>query len=884
MSKSSNYWRKREREWKKVDLKDEAEYIQEIQDIYSTMLTQINKEIESFFVRYSNKEGMSMAEAKRKASDIDIKEYEKKAKKYVKEKDFSKEANEQMRLYNLAMKVNRLELLKANIGLELTAGSDELVSFTKEKLEGAALEQIQRNAGILGDTIIDNAKTAKTIANSSFKNATFSERIWSQQDLLKNDLYGILSTALIQGRNPREFIPKLRKSFDVTRYQAERLLRTELTRVRIQAQAESYEANGIDEYEYVACGLRDVCPICKVLDKQIFKLKDMEIGENAPPMHPNCVLPDTEIIAPGIEAITKSDYSGDVIKFVTANGRNVTVTPNHIVPTSRGWIRAKNLIKGDKVFCYRGCIESRTIGTPTDNNRTPTIENLFASIIEAQGSTTCCVPAASIDLKGDVIPNSKINIIFVDGKLGDKVNTLMSKFISDSFLIGTGETRESVLSREGSLSKLLIRIGLAFDGFMGRFDKGSVFFRSSATSRDLISLRRASDYDARLFKYSVNNTATDFILIGNSQTTHAGSVISDNGNLINLSLSSINRNSQSNSIFNENFFNSFSSLMDNSRYLSDTFTTLIETDDIIDIQRCFYSGHVYDASSLSTLYIANGIVTSNCHCSTAPHSDRKVYEQWLDGLANGEHSLRFDEWKERQSDKSKSFLMSKVKSKLTEASNDKRYADLSTEWKNDFNIEIDESVKELNYTSVSRALKSLRNMLNQYPEINKYVNRISTSDNGAMVFRPSKNDISLNPEYFKDSEAYSKLIKEQVRKGYWIKGTTIESDMVHEAAHVLEFVLLNRNVNYKNTLQKENAWNNCNESEKIVLEAFNNLRAKGIIKGKKLSRLIDDISRYASESYSETMAEAFSDCFVNGNSAHEISKEIKRLVDIKLRR
>lgn len=288
MSKSSNYWRKREREWKKADLKDEAEYIQEIQDIYSTMLTQINKEIESFFVRYSNKEGMSMAEAKRKASDIDIKEYEKKAKKYVKEKDFSKEANEQMRLYNLAMKVNRLELLKANIGLELTAGSDELVSFTKKKLEGAALEQIQRNAGILGDTIVDNAKTAKTIANSSFKNATFSERIWSQQDLLKNDLYGILSTALIQGRNPREFIPKVRKSFDVTRYQAERLLRTELTRVRIQAQAESYEANGIDEYEYVACGLKDVCPLCKELDKQIFKLKDMEIGENAPPRHPNC--------------------------------------------------------------------------------------------------------------------------------------------------------------------------------------------------------------------------------------------------------------------------------------------------------------------------------------------------------------------------------------------------------------------------------------------------------------------------------------------------------------------------------------------------------------------------------------------------------------------
>lgn len=643
---SKTYWRDRELEWKKKHLKDEKQYADEIQEIYANMMDSVGKEIESFFTRYANKENITMAEAKKRVSNIEIEAYQRKAKKYVKEKNFSDEANEQMRLYNLAMKVNRLELLKANIGLELVAGHDELKSYTGDKLEGAYLEEIKRNASILGDTVIDNAKTAKAVADSSFKNATFSERIWVNQDQLKNSLSSVLSNALIQGKNPREFIPLIRKKFDVSRYNAERLLRTEIARVQTQAQAESYEANGIDEYEYVACGLKDVCPLCKELDKQIFKLKDMEIGENAPPMHPNCVLPDTEIIAPGIEAITKSDYSGDVIKFVTANGRNVAVTPNHIVPTSRGWIRAKNLVKGDKVFCYRGCIESRTIGTPTDNNRTPTIENLFASIIEAQGSTTCCVPAASVDLKGDVIPNSKINIIFVDGKLGDKINTLMSKFISDSFLIGTGETRESVLSRDGSLSKLLIRIGLAFDGFMGGFDKGSVFFRSSATSRDLISLRRASDYDARLFKYSVNDTATDFILIGDSQTTHAGSVISDDGSLINLSLSSVNRNSQSNSIFNENFFNSFSSLMNNSRYLSDTFTTLIEVDDIIDIQRCFYSGHVYDASSLSTLYIANGIVTSNCHCSTAPYSDRKVYEKWLNGLANGGHDLRLDEWKE----------------------------------------------------------------------------------------------------------------------------------------------------------------------------------------------------------------------------------------------
>ena len=50
-------------------------------------------------------------------------------------------------------------------------------------------------------------------------------------------------------------------------------------------------------------------------------------------------------------------------------------------------------------------------------------------------------------------------------------------------------------------------------------------------------------------------------------------------------------------------------------------------------------------------------MTSNCHCSTAPYSDRKVYEQWLDGLANGEHSLRFDEWKTLNAqEKEKSYI------------------------------------------------------------------------------------------------------------------------------------------------------------------------------------------------------------------------------------
>lgn len=288
MTKSSDYWRKREQDWKNSQKKSEQEYAKEIQNIYLNTLDSVTKEIESFFSRYATKEGISMSEAKKKVKKIDIEEYQRKAEKYVKEKDFSEQANEEMRLYNLTMKVNRLELLKANVGAELVSGTNDLQTYYGDKLDKETIKELERNASVLGKSILDNAKNALVAVDSSYKNATWSERLWNNQTLLKNKLNNIISNALIQGRNPREFISEIRKQFDVSRYQAERLLRTEIARAQVQAQAESYKAEDIDQYEYVACGMKDCCSVCKKLDGKIFKVEDLECGVNAPPMHPNC--------------------------------------------------------------------------------------------------------------------------------------------------------------------------------------------------------------------------------------------------------------------------------------------------------------------------------------------------------------------------------------------------------------------------------------------------------------------------------------------------------------------------------------------------------------------------------------------------------------------
>lgn len=284
---SEDYWRKREEEQRKQDIKDLKEYRKHLEGIYKRTLADVSSQIRAFYNQYAQKTGMTYAEAMKKADKLDIEAFAEKANKYVKEKNLSKKANAEMKLYNMTMKANRLELLKAQIGLELCSTADEIDKFMKEELRGRTLEEIERQAGILGQSLVNNKEFANALINASFHNATFSDRIWVNQSALRNNLDTILRNALIQGRNPRDFIPELRKIFDVSRYQAERLLRTELARVQTEAQMQSYKRNGFTQYKFMALG--SACEICAAINGDVFDVEDAEPGLNMPPMHPNCM-------------------------------------------------------------------------------------------------------------------------------------------------------------------------------------------------------------------------------------------------------------------------------------------------------------------------------------------------------------------------------------------------------------------------------------------------------------------------------------------------------------------------------------------------------------------------------------------------------------------
>ena len=291
------YWRDREKKHLEEQARSEAETMEEVHRIYSNMRRDMQSHIAEFYAKYAKSEQITLAEARQRVSKMDIEEYGELAARYVADKDFSDLANEQMRLYNATMKINRLEYLKATLGLDMVAGYTDIDDLYTRHLTEMAMEEQKRMSGILHMTNAVSPKVfrrnAEAIAKGSFKGATFSERIWTNQTKMKGILDEQLQRGLMQGKNPRALMQELRPFLKDQQDHAEEhlltLLQTEMARVQTEAQKMSYEENGIEKYTFI-CNELDgrTCPVCKDLDGNMYPVKEMMAGENASPIHPRC--------------------------------------------------------------------------------------------------------------------------------------------------------------------------------------------------------------------------------------------------------------------------------------------------------------------------------------------------------------------------------------------------------------------------------------------------------------------------------------------------------------------------------------------------------------------------------------------------------------------
>ncbi|KRL40724.1 minor capsid protein [Liquorilactobacillus nagelii] len=257
---NSSYWKKRETiesKWIDANIKNDADYAKLIQKHYEQLTDTINKQISDFYMRYASKENLGMDDAVKAISKFDVRAFEKIAAKMVKEKDFSSYANDRLKIYNATMRINRLEYLKSQIGLAMTEVTNQEEQRLNQNLNQSYIDEVKRQAGILSKHKIDDVLAkVSAVVNASFHGATWSQRIWVNQDTLKAELDKLLTQSMVQGINPNVLASQLRKQVSTkvknASYMTERLMRTETARVQDEAQIASFKKFGIEYVKWVA--------------------------------------------------------------------------------------------------------------------------------------------------------------------------------------------------------------------------------------------------------------------------------------------------------------------------------------------------------------------------------------------------------------------------------------------------------------------------------------------------------------------------------------------------------------------------------------------------------------------------------------------------------
>lgn len=325
-----------------------------------------------------------------------------------------------------------------------------------------------------------------------------------------------------------------------------------------------------------------VCPVCKAMAGQTVKLGDAfadmvttSDGEEVAwehsswndngritSAHVNCVLGDTKVLADGVRALSQTQYSGDIIELKTALGHKLSVTPNHVLLTDRGWVIAKNLKKGDKVVAYSSRVEDAVVHD-TVHHDIPTIADEFMAVGKSSSVLTIKVPATAKDFKGDAITNQEINVILPNGLLRDYSNATFSELITELPFVG-GKLADATLGGLSSIDQLLVGTLLATDGIVSSSSESLALLSSKTGHPDVHRLTTVAAYDARIKQALADSSTADVKALSNSFLTDAG---------------------------------------------------LIEFDDIVGIKiKPVHNTPVYDLETTSTLYSANGIISSNCRC------------------------------------------------------------------------------------------------------------------------------------------------------------------------------------------------------------------------------------------------------------------------------
>ena len=330
---NTEYWADRAVQNSLSAWKDEAKIEKALEEAYKEVLAQIKSEVTDLYASYGIDNTLEYSSLMRPLTVQELDEYKLIMEKILKQYglDSEKIISEIQRLRDmrkitiLESKMNRIEAELYKLGYLEQQTIGESLSRTYENIYYKSIFDSQQIFGIGIPFQKLNTRAVQIAVTYPWSGAMFSDLVWDNKQVLLKDLKKTITTGIIRGESYRKMARGLNDSvLGGKGYKsALRIIRTETAHIVTEATAQGYKkSNLVRQYSYIATLDDRTSHICQKLDNKVFNLDDMQVGVNAPVMHPNC----RSCISPYFEDSDLSDATR--IARDETTGRNYKVPAN----------------------------------------------------------------------------------------------------------------------------------------------------------------------------------------------------------------------------------------------------------------------------------------------------------------------------------------------------------------------------------------------------------------------------------------------------------------------------------------------------------------------------------------------------------------------------
>lgn len=294
---NKSYWLNRSEELDKVAKMTEKEVMKKLSALYRDAFRSIEKEVNDFMMKYAVDHKLDYATVTQMLTPIDLAEYNEKIQElHAMYRDTKSEYIKiEIERLKARSKITRLRALQDAINVELCKVTHEYQMTLEDTLIGLFSDQYTKACELMGVMAPGIPREAVIkIIEYPYAGRMYSDNIWRNKDNLVNFINQEITVGIIRGESIQKIARRLRNetkadTLRLAQSWAERLVRTEINYAMNQAHLKGYKDSGVvEKYEFLAAHDKRTSKLCRDLDGKMFELSKAVVGENYPPMHPNC--------------------------------------------------------------------------------------------------------------------------------------------------------------------------------------------------------------------------------------------------------------------------------------------------------------------------------------------------------------------------------------------------------------------------------------------------------------------------------------------------------------------------------------------------------------------------------------------------------------------